>query len=516
MTDNMGTVSSPKYLSNETIANAIADLRGTANHLMKIWFVLKAMGMDSDNPVTIDTSNSTPALQRLFSCGAPNGDFYIPFSHTSRFAFMKSDASRSIIQTNIQRWVTSASVVTCDPRSYLDIRNNPETGELTVRPGRQYPMGLGYGANGFALEENSRTTIPDLQFAVWLYAQEDIGRFEQPNELITKMMELLHLDIPELNTVFVQKPIELTFQDEPISDDQLYELCKSAFDESVTVEEVIEERSNYIKRVQNMATITDIPRWMQTDPEKQLADLVSSGEKAILLYGPPRTGKTRAIDKIRARTAPDRTTIQLHEGWGYENLIIGLYPLEDPGKFDWKEGLLLANIRLGKTHIVLEEINRTHISQALGESFSLIENGYRGEDNAILLPDGSLMWIPDNVVFYFTMNTVDSSTEDIDDALIGRMASVYFPPRIESLDQILIAKSIPSEQAEKIKEVFNIIQASYPLGHGYFAGFQPEQDFRLFYLSRVRPVLANHFDSYKPEVLNQIDNSVDALFASEA
>jgi len=502
------------YLSIDTIRTAIDNLRGTANHLIKIWFVLKAMGMDTDTPVMVDTANSTPALKRLFACGAPDGSFFIPFSHTPRFAFMKSDASRSIIQTTIQRWATSASVVTCDPTGYLDIRSD-DTGHLIVRPGRQYPLGLGYGQNGFALGDGERTNIPDLQFAIWLFAQHELETGTS-DELMVKMMELMHLSIPELKTVFVHKPIGLAFQNEPITNDQLYELCRTAFNESFTIEEVVENRSQYIKRVQNMATITDTPRWMQVDPERQLAYLLETGEKAILLHGPPRTGKTRAIDTIHARTAADRATIQLHEGWGYENLMIGLFPSETPGEFKWKEGLLLNSIRNGKKHIVLEEINRTRISQALGEGFSLIESAYRGEANAVSLPDGSPFWISDDVVLYLTMNTIDASTEDVDDALIGRMASVYFPPRIESLDAILMGNAVPSEQAEKIKEIFNSIQANYPLGHGYFAAYRPDQDFRLFYLSRIRPVLANHFDSYKPEVVSQIDNSVDALFVSEA
>jgi len=107
------------FLSKKTIKEAIADLRGTANHLLKIWLVLKAMGLSEDTPVAIDTSNSTPYLKELFSCGDPDGSFYIPFSHTARFAFMKSDASRSIIQTTLQRWATSGSVVTCDPSAFL-------------------------------------------------------------------------------------------------------------------------------------------------------------------------------------------------------------------------------------------------------------------------------------------------------------------------------------------------------------------------------------------------------------
>ena len=145
------------FISERTIKQAVLQIRGTANHLLKIWFVLKMMGMDEKTGVMVDTGNSTPAIKRLFSCGAPDGSFYIPFSHTPRFAFMKSDASRSIIQTTLQRWATSGSVVTCDPSSFLKIVN--EGDKLEVRPGRQYPLGLGHGKNGFALEDNQMYMI---------------------------------------------------------------------------------------------------------------------------------------------------------------------------------------------------------------------------------------------------------------------------------------------------------------------------------------------------------------------
>lgn len=261
-----------------------------------------------------------------------------------------------------------------------------------------------------------------------------------------------------------------------------------------------------------MVTISDNPTWVQTNPEKQLQELIASGEKAILLYGPPRTGKTRAIDSVIGRDNPDRVSIQLHEGWGYENLVLGMYPTGEAGVFDWKTGALLQALRDGKKFIVLEEINRTKVSQALGEVFSLIETAYRGEANSISLPNGEQVFVPEDTVIFMTMNTIDTSTEDIDDALIGRMASVFFPPRVEDLDSILIANGIETSAAEKVKEIFNLIQANYPLGHGYLANFKGDRDFKMYYLSRIRPVLSNHFDSYKPEIVNQIDNAVDNLF----
>lgn len=498
------------YIAKQTIQEAIYGIRGTANHLLKIWFVLKLMGLDDHTSVSIDTGNSTPALKRLFGCGASDGSLYVPFSHTKRFAFMRSDASRSIIQTTLQRWATSGSVVTCDPSAFLKITNTDDN-KLLVKTGRQYPLGLGNGKNGFALEDGQSVRISADYFAIWLYTREDIGR-NSSDDLVRDMIKLLHLTAAEFKTLFIRQSVNLQYQSEPITDAELYSLCQHAFDETPNIEEVIESTDKYIKRVKNMVTVSEKPTWVQTAPEVQLASLIENGEKSILLYGPPRTGKTRAIDNVIGRDSEDRVSIQLHEGWGYENLILGMFPSETAGVFDWKRGALLSAIQDRKHYIVLEEINRTNASQALGEIFSLIETAYRGEKNSIYLPNGDKVYIPEDTVIFMTMNTIDASTEDIDDALIGRMASVCFPPRVEDLDSILISNEVATDVAEKIKEVFNAVQASYPLGHGYFANYGHERDFRLYYLAHIRPVLSNHFDSYKPEVLLQIDNTIDSLF----
>ena len=54
---------------------------------------------------------------------------------------------------------------------------------------------------------------------------------------------------------------------------------------------------------------------------------------------------------------------------------------------------------------VLEEINRTNFTQALGEAFSLLEQAYRGADKAITLRDGTAFFIPADTTIVATMNT---------------------------------------------------------------------------------------------------------------
>lgn len=505
------------FIDKETLSTALGEVYGTAGHLIKIWFALKHMGLGhSSEGVEIDTSNSTPSLMRLFSCGATDGSFYVPFSHTRRYLTMKHDASRSIIQTTIQRWASSGSVVTCDPTSFIEI-NSAVGNRLIVKTGRRYPFGLGIDESGFALEDGARVNIPIKAFSIWYGRQTEIPDDHEPESfLVEKMLEELNITHEERSLIFVDDELAITTNSQVMSDNEIFKVC-SAFisgDASPSSAILHEDFTQYTRRISGMISGLDQPKWMRVPPKNEVDSLLTGGVKALLLYGPPRTGKTHLIDSIVARDANERCTIQIHDGWGYDNLIQGLKPSPE-GTWNWESGPLKNAIENGKKFIVLEEINRTAISQALGEVFSLIEDSYRGEQNAITLRDGKKFYIPDDVVFIMTMNTIDKSTEEVDDALMGRVAAVELPPRAEDLSEMLAQKHIPSEVRQKLAELFSGILAIYPLGHGYFAGLNGElSDDQIIqhYKARVRPVLANHLGELKAADLANIDNLVDELF----
>ena len=125
------------YVSTESLKTSLDNLHGTANHMLKIWFALKQMGMSRGKPVLVTTSSPDDALKRLFSYGNPDGDFFVPFAHTPRFMTMKSDAGRSIIQTSVNRWIDK-TVVETDPTAYLQVTK--EDSGMNVAPNRRYPM----------------------------------------------------------------------------------------------------------------------------------------------------------------------------------------------------------------------------------------------------------------------------------------------------------------------------------------------------------------------------------------
>lgn len=504
------------YVDEKALRQAVRRLYGTAGHLLKIWLTLKHMGLAPGAPaVEVDTSNSTDSLRRLFSCGASDGSFYIPFAHTPRYLTMKSDASRSIIQTTIQRWGTSGSVVTCDPTSYLDISGGVN---LLVATGRQYPLGLGLGESGFAREENTRVAIPLISFAVWFGRQSEIPRDADPAAFLTEqMLRELNITPSEKELVFVDDDLEVTTGFSRLTDARVFAICQPYIDgEQELGLEVVqtEDFSHYERRVRSVVSGLAAPEWMRKQPDEEVRQLIKTGAKSILLFGPPRTGKTRLIDEIVSRDSKHRSTIQIHDGWGYDYLVEGFRPDKD-GRWSWVDGPLKAAVEGGKKFIVLEEINRTRFSEALGEVFSLLEDAYRGKVNGILLRSGREFWIPEDVVFLMAMNTIDKSTEDVDDALFGRVAAVEFPPRAEDLMSMLSKSKVPEGTRQRLGQLFAEILNVYPLGHGYFAGLKGEVTrFQIIehYRTRIRPVLKSYLGQLKGHELARIDNVVDEIF----
>src|SRR5215212_5412233 len=460
------------YVTAGTLSDALEDLRGTAEHFLKIWLTLKQMGLDVENPVKVNTRNPTYPLQRLFAYGHPNGRLYVPFAHTKNLLTMAPEAGRSIVQTMLQCWLSSGSVVTVDPTNYLTIEETVG-GTLMIRPGRAYPEGLGQGKNGFALKDNTRVTIPLVAFGVWYYRQEQLPEgVEWLAYMQERLKEDLHLSQAEVELIFVDEHphLEDRLQGQPLSDDELYQVIEAVIEEDTGRRELVEQTlEEHAAQVRSMANPTDgRPHWTFGDASELLERVLQNGSKAVLLYGPPRMGKTRQA--LKQLGGKDYERIQIHEGWGYDELMVGLRPKPGSG-WDYVRGPLLKAIRNAKTYVILEEINHTDFSQAIGEVFSLLEEDYRGPEYKIKLRNGDDFLIPKETVVTCTMNPLDRSTENVDDALFARMDAVEFPPRVEGLIEMLEERGVTEPQ--KWRELFGFLQDYHPMGQGYFAPLSP-------------------------------------------
>lgn len=503
----------PKYVDGPTLRKACAELPGTSGTFMFCWFALKAKGLTEENPVVIDTTNTTEGLKRLWSWGEPTGKLLFPLSAKSRFRTYAPDSSRSVVQTNVKQWCVGSGATT-NPGKWLDIRQNEDkTYTVSLRHG--YGDHLGQGVEGFASADGLSVSIPLLAFAIWYGRQTAIPDGTEPEGFLIKdMLEKLHISRVERECVFRDKPLSgPSYRDTPLTDGEIYELLK---EDSAVNHDTIEEPetpAQHIERIGTMQTVSGEYAWLDYDPEAKFQDAVDSGERAIVLVGAPRTGKSRAVRRYaesKGLNEKDVTIIQLHDGWTYNHLMLGQTITKD-GSVDWEKGPLLKAIEEKRPFIVLEEANRTRLSEALGELFQALEPAYR--DKPLRLANGEDLVVSPDTTFIFTMNDVDKSTEDIDDALLGRCAVIGFRPRVEALIDMLEDKGIDAGLSSDIRRFFKRVTEEYPLGQGYFAALPDHADVKAvtdYYVTRIRPVLESHFSS-EPAVLSGLDKSFDEI-----
>ena len=165
---------------------------------------------------------------------------------------------------------------------------------------------------------------------------------------------------------------------------------------------------------------------------------LTKGAKNIIYYGAPGTGKTKFVkdrldilDPNRARTE----WVQFHSGFEYEDFIDGIKLV----------GIQNGNLNLALTNgifkefclkaaqndkenffFIVDEINRADIAAVFGETLSLLEENYRGENiktkNFPL--SNQEFFIPANIYFIGMMNDVDKSIDCFDLALRRRFTWV--------------------------------------------------------------------------------------------
>lgn len=214
------------------------------------------------------------------------------------------------------------------------------------------------------MRDDTSVSLPLTAFAVWYGRSTLIPDGADPREwLIDTMLKELHIDEAEKAAVFVEDSLSVGTTPEVLGLDELNKICEGDVPPDLVVSPVrSEDEVAYFKRMRSIVPDLERPLWLREEPEALFRRLLSSGYKAILIYGPPRTGKSRVIDALIPRTDPTRATIQIHDGWGYDYLVEGLRNVS--GVWRWQDGPLKEVIAANKRYIVLEEINRTAFSQA--------------------------------------------------------------------------------------------------------------------------------------------------------
>ena len=331
--------------------------------------------MTRTNSVLVNTANSTQQLGQLFHSGSPDGAFCIPFVDvSSKWRFMKSDASRSIIQTNIKKWM-DGTVSGSDPTSILTI--SKENDAYRVSATESYPSGLGSSKKLFAPTTTSSASIPLLSMAVWVFAKEDIPDSDTAEDYLRqKLRDYLHLDQDEENQIFSSGNQTLTFTDKPISDPALFALC-------------------------NGHAITGSANCMQ----------YRFLSRQLITYGAPGTGKSFMVDGLTDN--PDvaacvRTTF--HPDSDYATFVGAYKPTMNAGSIVYSfrpQAFMNAYVRawqemanpdeggeVKNVVLVIEEINRGNCAQIFCDLFQLLDRGNGGYSTYPIDADADLaVWL---------------------------------------------------------------------------------------------------------------------------
>jgi 5-methylcytosine-specific restriction protein B len=233
------------------------------------------------------------------------------------------------------------------------------------------------------------------------------------------------------------------------------------------------------------------------DDAEEVKNLLKE-RKYVVLQGPPGTGKTRTAKSVAEKTGAKTFFTQFHAETSFSDFIFGIRPDTDKEELRYKENLgsfsqalrYAFDYKNEEVILIIDEINRSNLSNVLGPIFYLFEHKMDVSNVEIeIAPNFKVNKLPDNFSVIATMNTADRSLAVVDFALRRRFAWYNKAPKIiegpsKKLNQVSVNKIYEDvfffkEDYTLIEEIFNWYASSTELnlqpGEGYFIANSEEE-----------------------------------------
>jgi hypothetical protein len=256
-----------------------------------------------------------------------------------------------------------------------------------------------------------------------------------------------------------------------------------------------------IKVIRSLAGLAEETSYPTDDLDTWLKAIERKGQ--AILYGPPGTGKTWLAEKLARHLADGGDgwveMIQFHPAYTYEDFIQGIRPETAPDgtvAYRLMPGRFLrfcreAERRNGTCVLIIDEINRAHLSSVFGELMIALE--YR--DREIPLAAGGSLRVPGNVRIIGTMNTADRSIALVDHAFRRRFAFLRLDPRYDVLKQFHRRRGVNTDRLIRLlrKVNRNISDPDCALGISFFLVEDLERHLETIWKFEVEPYLEEIF-----------------------